>query len=571
LSRGALSLLGVAALAVLSLVLVRDHSRGDSLSADEPVHILSGYFEVFGRTAIVNIEHPPVTKILAGLALARLPLPAPPARVPMGSNFTDFGHAFLFQNRVPADAIAAAAREPFRWVLAALVVLVFLWARSRYGAGPALFAAALVALDPNFLAHAGIVHTDVGASLGFLAAVLAWDRALARPSTGRLALAGAALGLALATKFSALYLIPILLVQGLFASRRAAAPARETGKMLARFAAIVAGAFAVVFAIYAAVTTRMDREDQRQVLRETIGERGAPALSQAIERLAAISPPLAHYAGGVAYVALQNRVGGGVNYLDGRISENGFPSYFFVAFLLKSTLGFLTATALAFAAAIAFRAGREAVLYLIPVAVLFLASVGSSYNIGIRHMLPVYPFLALAAASGLAALRSRGNAGARLATALAVAVPLSAGIEALRIHPHELSYFNALAGGPDRGRRILSDSNVDWGLDLTRLAAELRRRGISDPTVVYFGGDDVPERIGVPDFSADPRRRGSLVAVSAFHLAVGPAYYAYHGATDVARELGGLLAQVRARGVPAGRIGYSMYLFELPPEGASKP
>ena len=31
------------------------------------------------------------------------------------------------------------------------------------------------------------------------------------------------------------------------------------------------------------------------------------------------------------------------------------------------------------------------------------------------------------------------------------------------IHPHELSYFNAAAGGPIGGRRVLSDSNLDWG------------------------------------------------------------------------------------------------------------
>ncbi len=126
-------------------------------------------------------------------------------------------------------------------------------------------------------------------------------------------------------------------------------------------------------------------------------------------------------------------------------------------------------------------------------------------------------------------------------------------------------------GGPEGGRKILSDSNVDWGLDLRRLAAELKRRGVSDPTVVYFGGDDVLYRVGVPDFSADPRRRGSLVAVSAMHLAIGPAYYAYHGAPELGAALDGLLRDIAARGRPAGRVGYSMYLFELPPEGKSVP
>jgi hypothetical protein len=177
-------------------------------------------------------------------------------------------------------------------------------------------------------------------------------------------------------------------------------------------------------------------------------------------------------------------------------------------------------------------------------------------------MLPVYPFLALAAAAALSKLAARGARTAALV--LGIVLPLSAAAETLRIHPHELSYFNPLVGGPEGGRRILTDSNIDWGLDLGRLAEELRRRGVADPTVVYFGGDDVPYRIGVPDFSADPRRRGTLVAVSAMHLAIGPVYYAYHGAPAVGAAMKALLADLRARGRPAGRVGYSMYLFELP-------
>jgi hypothetical protein len=232
---------------------------------------------------------------------------------------------------------------------------------------------------------------------------------------------------------------------------------------------------------------------------------------------------------------------------------------------VKSSLGFLAATALALGGAAAFRLGRDAALWLLPAAVLFIASAGSSYNIGVRHLLPAYPFLALGAAAVLARLAAAGPRRAAVAAVLLSALPLSAAAETLRIHPYELSYFNPLAGGPEGGRKILTDSNVDWGLDLRRLAVELRRRGVKDPTVVYFGGDDVPYRVGVPDFSADPRVRGTLVAVSAFHLAVGPLYYAYHGATGVAASLENLLRDLAARGRPAGRVGYSMYLFELPP------
>lgn len=560
----ALATVAAAAAAGLSLFLVRDHTRGDSLSADEPVHILAGYFEVFGHTAIVNIEHPPLAKALAGLALAALPLPPPPARVPMGNGFTDYGHAFLFEGPVSPDAIAAAARAPFLLVLLLLFAAVFFAARSRYGPGAALFAVALLAFDPNLVAHAGVVHTDLGAALGFFVAVLAWERARRNPlSATALVLAAAALGLALATKFSAVYLVPIFLLQGLLAVRRDARPGRATGRMLARLAIVCGGALVVVFCVYAAVTSRMDRADQRQVIHEMVALRGAPGLSSAIEAVARVCPPLGHYFGGLAAVAAQNAAGGGVNFLLGRTSEHGFPLYFFIAFFAKSTLAFLLLSAL-LAAGLARDPDirREAPLWLLPIGVLFLASIGSSYNIGIRHLLPVYPLLALAGAG----LFARAAAGGRRRPAVLIlaALPLLSAAEIAAIHPHELSYFNPLVGGPAGGRKILSDSNVDWGLDLKRLAADLGREKVPGATVAYFGGDDVLYRTGVPDFVAEPVVRGRLVAVSAFYLAAGPEFYRYHGAERVADALEKLIAEIRARGRLVKRVGYSIDLYELP-------
>jgi 4-amino-4-deoxy-L-arabinose transferase-like glycosyltransferase len=559
-------------LAALGLFLVYDHTREDSLSADEPIHILSGYFAVASRSAIVNIEHPPLIKILSGLAVTRLALRPPPAKVPMGNVFVTSSPAFFFGNSVPADTIIAAARAPQLAVFAGLLFLVFAAAWRRYGPGAALLAVSLLAFDPNLLAHAGVVHTDMGATLVFPAMVLAWNALEKRPGVSRLCLAAVVLGLSLATKFSAVYLLPILAVQTLLRSRRAERPGRAAAAGLARLAAAAGGALLVVTAIYAPVTAGMDLDDQKTVIREKVGLLGnAPVLAERIASLANLSRPLAHYAGGLASVMRQNSVGGGITYLNGRISTRGFPEYFFVAYAAKSTLAFLAAT-LAIAAALIRRSGslaEEIRLFLVPVAVLFLASVGTTYNIGIRHLLPIYPFLALFAAALFASAweKRRRSSGARAAVAAWILLPLVSAVELARIHPHELSYFNPLVGGPEAGARILSDSNIDWGLDLKRLAAELKRRGVTDPTVSYFGGDNVLYRIGVPDFSAQPVLRGRLVAISVFFLTAGPEFYAYHGAEPLARALAGFKSEILSAGRPAGRIGHSIALFELPAGG----
>lgn len=560
-------------LTALALFLVYDHTREDALSADEPIHILSGYFAVTSRSAIVNLEHPPLMKALSGLALSALPLNPPPAKPPMGNVFLDYGPDFFYRNRVPPDRILAAARAPFLAVLAFLLLLVFFAARSRYGPVPALFAVGLLAFDPNLLAHAGVVHTDLGAALTFLATVLASDAALKRPGPARLGLAALCLGLAFVTKFSSVYLVPILLLQMLLALRRDPAPGRALVAGLGRLAVAGVGALLVVLAVYAAVTSRMDRADQKTVIREKVGIVGqAPELAERIAALADVSRPLAHYAGGLASVARQNAVGGGVTYLNGRVSSEGFPQYFFVAFGAKSTLAFLAVTLAILVALIRRTPGlaEEVRLFLVPVAVLCLASIGTTYNIGIRHLLPIYPFLTLFGAALFARVwaRRRDSGRARAAAALWLLLPVVSAVELARIHPHELSYFNPLVGGPSGGARILTDSNVDWGLDLRRLAAELERRGVQrdDVTVSYFGGDNVSYRLGVPDFSALPVVHGRLAAISVFMLTAGPEFSEYHGDRAMAEALRGLQRRVAA-GKPAGRVGHSIYLFELEPEG----
>ncbi len=76
--------------------------------------------------------------------------------------------------------------------------------------------------DPDVLAHSRLVTLDVGLALFFTLSLYAFHRYLKAPGMRRAALAGAALGLALASKFTSLVLIPVILATlGLVASRPA--------------------------------------------------------------------------------------------------------------------------------------------------------------------------------------------------------------------------------------------------------------------------------------------------------------------------------------------------------------
>jgi hypothetical protein len=125
-------------------------------------------------------------------------------------------------------------------------------------------------------------------------------------------------------------------------------------------------------------------------------------------------------------------------------------------------------------------AGRD---WLLPATIaLFLGitALGSARNYGLRYVLPLAP-LAIVWVSALAA----GGKSARWIAAIGV---LGQAVAVASIHPYELSYFNALAGGPVGGRRILADSNLDWGQGLKPLAQLQRAQPeYRDLTLFYFG------------------------------------------------------------------------------------
>jgi tetratricopeptide (TPR) repeat protein len=116
-------------------------------------------------------------------------------------------------------------------------------------------------------------------------------------------------------------------------------------------------------------------------------------------------------------------------------------------------------------------------------------------NIGVRHVLPVYPFLFILAGWGAAELIA-----AKRKLVYAVALVLAIGIfSSMRVFPVYLSYANELWGGPANTYRYLSDSNVDWGQQLKSINQYLDQRHVKDCWFAYFADVAVdPKYYGVP-------------------------------------------------------------------------
>jgi tetratricopeptide (TPR) repeat protein len=119
---------------------------------------------------------------------------------------------------------------------------------------------------------------------------------------------------------------------------------------------------------------------------------------------------------------------------------------------------------------------------IIPAAIYLAVAMASGMNIGVRHILPIYPFLMMLASWATAELIHR-----KWQWAYAVALVLLLGIaSSLRAFPVYLAYANELWGGSGNTYKYLSDSNVDWGQQLKSIHRYLDGRGAKNCWFAYF-------------------------------------------------------------------------------------
>lgn len=186
---------------------------------------------------------------------------------------------------------------------------------------------------------------------------------------------------------------------------------------------------------------------------------------------------------------------GHAGFLLGEFRDHGWWYYFPVILFFKTPLAFLILAGVGVVLMIRTRK-PEAIGVAIAPAAMLLPALTTGINIGVRHVLPLYPLLTIWAAYGVVALWRWSRASVVvlltwyfLATALA--------------HPDYMSYFNEAAGS--HPERIAVDSNLDWGQDLLRLATVVRRQHIDRLSLAYFGPADwrqlVPEAVELPQFT----------------------------------------------------------------------
>jgi hypothetical protein len=512
--------------------------RTKSQTFDEAGHITAGYSFLARKDFRLYREHPALIRELCALPvylLYRLPF-QPEEPLWQSAEMWAISRDFLHGSRVAAEDILTAARLPNLALGAALTALVGWWSYRLWGAGAAVVGTALAAFEPNLVAHASLVGTDLGITLfTFLTLYLLWEYGNTR-SFLLLAATGVALGLALTTKFSGMLLV--VMVSGLLAAHVAfrRSPLRREESM----------------------PPPRRRRFAESVRMGIVLAAGAAVVFPAVYFFQGVAPWLDGLRWQLAKLGV-----GHPGYFLGEYSDKGWWTYFLVAFLIKTPVGSL---ALLAASLLLFRCGqplgrREALFLFLPVVTFLIAVVRGKVDVGVRYLLPIYPFL-FVLASRLATL-SWGHVGVG---AVVLGLPLAATAgSVLRIAPHQLAYSNELIGGPEEGWHYLGDSNIDWGQDLRGVRDYMEREQVPMVYLSYFGTAP-PEAYGIRYQAAPvgspvtwPEKRTELLPPGTSRELLVISVTNLQGIYLTDRALYAWLRERR----PVERIGYSIHVYEL--------
>lgn len=534
---------------------------GDSGTTDEVAHIPAGYSYLKYQDYRLNPEHPPLIKAWDALPLLfvkNLKFPLDKICWTTDTNGQwECGWEFIYRMGNDADKILLLTRIPVLVLTLILGLFIYKWARELWGWKVGLVALFFYALSPNILAHSRLVTTDLGATATFFIAIYYFFKFIKKPQGWYLWASGIAFGIAQLAKFSNILLIPymILLILVLLFIWRPMEPVTFLGfnrfrrAWLGRiwmfgvsFVLICIIGFTLVGSVYAIFTFKMPIDKIQQTIDGSLNQEDnlSIQIKDVLHKMAdnKILKPYSYYGLGLRMVFARVS-GGNTTYFLGETSNQSWWYFYPVSFLIKTPLVLQILLLISFGYLIYFLAKKAKRIradmeinglvnrgwnifvkiinnYLFffvafsSMAMFMLVGVLGNLNIGLRHILGMWPFMIMVCAWGFSnisliafsnesRMREVGetqiNRPVRfkgLRIGFGVILILWYIIVQIKIWPYYLAYYNELVGGYRNGYKYSVDSNTDWGQDLKRLAKFVEDNKIKKIKVDYFGGS-VPE------------------------------------------------------------------------------
>jgi 4-amino-4-deoxy-L-arabinose transferase-like glycosyltransferase len=521
-------------LAAIPVIRIVSTYRVFSQTSDEPFHVAAGYQWLTTPKYDLDPEHPPLARVFLALDAALS------NAKPEGAGSLSIGNSILERNSRYRRNLFGARLGNLPFFLLSLTI-VGLWTKRLFGDAAAIVAIALFGALPPILGHAGLATTDMAAAATTVTALYVFDRWIDEPSWSRAIVVAFAIGAGVLAKFSFLIFFPSGALVLLLARRRFRVPHAalmmlmasaivwagykfSTGSLNdARLKAFIPGQPPHTAAQYATTPgyewVRLDlleryyhySEDSLRraghgvdfvdwakaagypspqagrhgntlagsppIPTPTISERLLEPFRQTWQHIAIHDRiPAPMFFAGLEMVKRHSSAGND-SFLLGQFRDHGWWYYFPVILFFKTPPAFIALALIGIIAIVRTRNPAAIGVALAPI-VMLLPVLTTGINIGVRHVLPLYPVLTIAAAFAVVTLWQRW----RVATVLLLSWFF---ISTALAHPDYMSYFNEAAGS--HPERIALDSNLDWGQDLLRLADIVQREHIDHLYLSYFG------------------------------------------------------------------------------------
>lgn len=512
----------------------------NNLVIDEPAYIAVGYYFVRYVDTSMVVLHPPLAILLSGFPLlfTHVNLPYDYEKC-TDLGFYQCAQDFFFESGNDAEKIGIYARMPFLILSVLLGLLLFLFAEELYGTKAAYLALVLYAFSPTILSYNTIVFTDFLIAFFVFASIYFFWKLLTGYSRTRLILTGIFFGLAMASKFTAIFLLPIFII--LFTAK--AHKDRKFSKLLKNYAKqfflILIIGIAILYATYFfSFGTISESIPKRYVrsMQSAMDSLDKDGFSYKISSFLVndLKMPMPQYLAGFAgqyQVESSKRKQG---YLNGEIYYGGKWYYFPEILLIKNPIPLLILFAVGSYASIKqFRKNMMNELFIwLPIIFFSVPFIAANFNLGLRHILPIFPFLFMISSRTLNLRLYETKQLFKVFVFILIAWYIAA---ALLVMPHYAAYFNELVE-PKNGHKYLLSSNLDMGQDLKGLRNYLRENNIGKIKLAYHGAFD-PEyyntsyeplpmesyipwapNFGLEEYKEDCSKKYGIIAISVSNL-----------------------------------------------------
>jgi 4-amino-4-deoxy-L-arabinose transferase-like glycosyltransferase len=451
----------------------------ESVTVDEVAHIGAGvsYLQKFDLR--LNVEHPPLPKMLAAIPLVLRGVHADYSHISWTYSQKFFGAAlgewsfgeWVLDRWNQPESVLALARLPMLLLTLVLGWVIYVYAKRLGGGWGGLLSLCVFASTPTFLAFGPLVHTDIAVTLFSLTTLWVFAGLWREPNRRNVALFAFSFAAALLSKFTAGILL-FTFVAFAWSLHWRPVPGQPQDKAelrgwrRARRRATWRGilwAAVVVYAFYLVFSWNQPTNALYRI--------GSGPASLFLRRLLF---PVLLYLRGLFWVVVS---GSRATFILGHNYTHGVWFYFPVVFALKSAIGFLALLLVVLGLAISRKLRWAGQVSVIPEEIRIewralwtglMVFAGfcmlSQLDLSIRHFTVPMVLLILLLAPLPRMLQDwsgRAPIAARLGESAVAVLAASCVFTAVRAYPYYFPYINALGMGRP-AYTLVNDSNVDW-------------------------------------------------------------------------------------------------------------